>query len=281
MFVGGGYISMEFATVSVRAGARVCVLHRGSHPLVGFDPDLTDKVAEAARVSGIDLRLETRVERIAESDGVLTVEASSPSGTQTLEADLVVHGAGRVAEIDDLDLATAGVERGRRGVLVNRYLQSTSNTAVYAAGDAAETEGLPLTPVAALEGQVVAENLLNGNSTQANYAGTPTVAFTLPPIAAVGLREEEAQNQGLTFNVNHQDTAHWYSSRRVGEDYSVSKVLVEEGTGRILGAHLLGPSADELINIFALAIRRGLTAQDLKDSIFAYPTHASDLSYMI
>ena len=150
-----------------------------------------------------------------------------------------------------------------------------------AAGDAAETAGLPLTPVAALEGQVVASNLLNGNNARPDYAGVPTVAFTLPPIAAVGLREDEAREEGLNFRVNYQDTSGWYSSRRVGEEYSASKVLVEDGTGKILGAHLLGPAADELINFFALAIRRGLTAEDLKDVIYAYPTHASDLTYMV
>ncbi len=281
VFVGGGYISMEFGNVSVRAGAEVTVLHRGPHPLHGFDPDLADKVAEAARGSGIDLRLETQVERIARTAGGLAVEASSPAGSETFEADLVVHGAGRVGEIDDLDLEAAGVERGKRGVRVNEYLQSSSNPAVYAAGDAAETAGQPLTPVAALEGRVVAENLLNGNKARPDYTGTPTVAFTLPPIAAVGLREDEAKKQQLKFKVSHQDTSGWYSSRRLGEEYSASKVLVEEGTGRILGAHLLGPSADEMINFFALAIRRGLTAEDLKDVIFAYPTHASDLSYMV
>ncbi len=281
VFVGGGYISMEFANVSVRAGAKVTVLHRGPRPLEGFDPDLADRVAQAARAGGIDLRLETRVERIAQTAAGFAVEASSPAGSQTFDADLVVHGAGRVAEIDDLDLATAGVERGQRGVLVNEYLQSTSNSAVYAAGDAAETAGLPLTPVAAREGRAVAANLLNGNNARPDYTATPTVAFTLPPIAAVGLGEEEAREQGLRFKVNHQETSQWYSSRRVGEAYSASKVLVEDGTGRILGAHLLGPSADELINVFALAIRRGLTAEDLQDAIFAYPTHASDLGYMV
>ncbi|MFQ5803959.1 MAG: dihydrolipoyl dehydrogenase family protein [Candidatus Methylomirabilales bacterium] len=281
VFVGGGYISMEFANVSVRAGAKVTVLHRGPRPLHGFDPDLADKVAESARASGIDLRLETQVERIVQTASGLTIEASSPAGSQTFEAGLAVHGAGRVGEIDDLDLEAAGVERGKRGVLVNEYLQSTSNPAVYAAGDAAETTGQPLTPVAALEGQVVAANLLHGNNARPDYTGTPTVAFTLPPIAAVGLREDEAQKQGLKFKVNHQDTSGWYSSRRMGEEYSASKVLVEEGTGRILGAHLLGPSSDELINFFALAIRRGLTAEDLKDVIYAYPTHASDLEYMV
>ena len=281
VFVGGGYISMEFAHVSVRAGARVSVLHRGPRLLVGFDPDLADKVAQAARASGIDLRLETRVEGISRTAAGLTVEASSPAGSQSLEADLVVHGAGRVAEIDDLDLAAAEIKRGKRGILVNQYLQSTSNSAVYAAGDAAETAGKPLTPVAALEGRVVAANLLNGNKARPDYSGTPTVAFTLPPIAAVGLGEEEARKQGLKFKVNDQDTSQWYSSRRMGEAYSASKVLVEEGTGRLLGAHLLGPSADELINLFALAIRHGLTAENLKDTIFAYPTHASDVGYMV
>ncbi len=107
------------------------------------------------------------------------------------------------------------------------------------------------------------------------------MAFTLPPIAAVGLSEHDARHRGLKFRVNSQDTSGWYSARRVGETHAASKVLVEEGTGRILGAHLLGPSADELINIFALAIRRGLTAKDLQDVMFAYPTHASDVGYMV
>ena len=135
--------------------------------------------------------------------------------------------------------------------------------------------------MAGVEGAVVATNLLNGNTTQVNYGGTPTVAFTLPPIASVGMLENEAQKQGLKFRVNYKDTSSWYSSRRVGERYSASKVLIDEETGKILGAHLLGPSADELINLFALAIRHDLTADDLKDVMFAYPTHASDLAYMV
>ncbi len=281
VFVGGGYISMEFAHVSVRAGAKVSVVHRGPRPLAGFDPDLADKVAQATRSSGIDLRLETTVERIAQTATGLAVEASSSSEPQTIEADLVVHGAGRAAEIDDLGLEAAEVKRGKRGVLVNQYLQSISNPAVYAAGDAADTEGQPLTPVAAEEGRVVAENLLNGNEALPDYRGTPTVAFTLPPIAAVGLKEDEARKQGLKFNVNYHDTSQWYSSRRVGEAYSASKVLVEDGTRQILGAHLLGPAAEESINLFALAVRHGLTAENLKDAIFAYPTHASDVGYMV
>ena len=106
------------------------------------------------------------------------------------------------------------------------------------------------------------------------------VVFTIPPLAAVGLSEQEAHDRGLRCKVRHERTAGWYSSRRVAEECSGFKVLVEEGTGRILGAHLLGSGAEESINLFALAIRLGLRDTDLKDARYAYPTHGSDLQYM-
>ena len=108
--------------------------------------------------------------------------------------------------------------------------------------------------------EIVAANLLEGNHTTAEYAAIPSVAFTVPPLASVGLREDEARAHGLRFAVKHQDTAGWYSSRRLGEEASAFKVIVEDGTGRILGAHLLGPHADETINLFSLAMRAGVTA---------------------
>ena len=195
---------------------------------------------------------------------------------------MVVHGAGRVPEIDDMDLNVAGVEWDeRRGVKVNEYLQSVSNSAVYAAGDAAASGGLPLTSVAAHDGGIVAVNLLKGNHAKPNYLGVPTVVFTIPHLASVGLQESTARERGLRFRTNHAKTSGWYSSRRVGEKYSGYKVLVEESTDRILGAHLLGPTSDELINVFALAIRSGLRATNLREVIYAYPTHASDIPYMV
>ena len=209
------------------------------------------------------------------------MNASVEKSKQSFEVDMVVHSAGRVPDIDDMTLEKAGVERDKRGVLVNEYLQSVSNPAIYAAGDAAASGGLPLTPVASMEGHVVASNLLKGNHRQPNHGGVPTVVFTLPPLSSVGLREEEARKQGLKFTVKNEDTSGWYSSRRVGMKYSGFKTLVEEGSGRILGAHLLGPHAEEVVNIFALAIRLGLKAEDLKTMIYAYPTSASDISYMV
>lgn len=107
------------------------------------------------------------------------------------------------------------------------------------------------------------------------------MAFTIPPLATVGLQERAAQEQGLRFQVKREITSGWYSSRRVAETCSGFKVLVEEGSNRILGAQLLGPHADETINLFALAIRSGLRATDLKETLFAYPTHGSDVRYML
>lgn len=282
VFVGGGYISFEFAHVAARVGAKVTILHRGPRPLVGFDSDLVDLLAQKTRELGIDLQLQTQVEGIEMVSGSLVAHASTAGQKRNFEADLVVHGGGRVPEIDDLDLSAAGVEWDElRGVKVNEYLQSVSNPAVYAAGDAAASGGLPLTPVAAHDGGVVASNLVKGNHAKPNYLGVATVVFTIPHLASVGFQENTAREQGLRFRTNHANTSGWYSSRRVGEKYSGYKVLVEEGTDRILGAHLLGPNSDDLINIFALAIRLGLHAADLKDAIYAYPTHASDIPYMV
>jgi glutathione reductase (NADPH) len=192
-----------------------------------------------------------------------------------------VHGAGRVPDLDDLNLDAAGVRDSPDGVEVNEYLQSVSNPNVYAAGDCAATDGPALTPVAGYEGRIVAANLLEGNHATADYSVVPSVVFTLPSLARVGLGEEEARAKGLRFTVRHEDTSTWYSSRRVGENVSAFKVLVEESTGRILGAHLLGPHADETINLFALAMRTGVPADQFKQMLWAYPTQGSDTPYMV
>lgn len=107
------------------------------------------------------------------------------------------------------------------------------------------------------------------------------MVFTIPPLASVGLSESDAKNKGLRLRKNQMDIGGWYSSRRVGEKVAAFKVLLEEETGRIMGAHLLGPGAEETINIFTLAMRAGMNAEQLKQVLFSYPTHASDVQYMI
>jgi glutathione reductase (NADPH) len=122
---------------------------------------------------------------------------------------------------------------------------------------------------------------LQGNHQRPNYLGVPSVVFTIPALAAVGLSEREAGEQNLKFRVTKEMTSTWYSSRRVAETYSGYKVLVEEDTERIVGAHILGSEAGEVINLFALAIRSGTRAADLKHILFAYPTSGSNLTRML
>jgi hypothetical protein len=242
---------------------------------------LVDALAAKTRALGVQLVLRTEVTRIEKRDSQFRVEASTDGLVRGFDADMVVHGAGRVAEIDDLGLDDAGVTWDQRGVTVNEHLQSVSNPAVYAAGDAAATAGPRLTPVAAYEGRIVATNLLEGNHVTPDYSAIPTVVFTIPPLASLGLHEHAARERGLRFKTHYDNTASWYSSRRIGEDTSGFKVLVEEESGRLLGAHLLGPNAEEVINVFALAMQVGVSARDFKKGVFSYPTVSSDLPYMV
>ena len=281
LFIGGGYIAFEFAHVAALAGSQVTVLHRDQRPLTLFDPDLVDQLVERTRELGIDLHLETEAIGIEKSSAQLIVQAMASGEKRTFQTDMVVHSAGRVPEISDLNLDAAGIEWEKRGVRVNDFLQSVSIPAVYAAGDAAASGGLPLAPVASYEGLVVAANLLKGNHQKPNYLGIPSVVFTVPPLAAVGLSERGAREQNLKFRVKMEMTSTWYSSRRVAETYSGYKVLVEESTDRILGAHILGSEAGEVINLFALAIRSGMCATDLKHMLFAYPTSGSNMTRML
>ena len=152
LFVGGGYIAFEFAHVAVRAGAQVTIVHRGLRPLPLFDPDLVDQLVESTRELGVDVRLGTTVTDVAKAPSQLLVGTMASGQRRNFEADMVVHAAGRVPEIDDLNLDAAGVEWNAHGVTVNQFLQSVSNPLVYAAGDAAASGGLPLTPVASYDG---------------------------------------------------------------------------------------------------------------------------------
>jgi glutathione reductase (NADPH) len=281
-FVGGGYIAFEFAHIAARAGAEVTIVHRGQRPLEAFDPDLVGQLVQLTRELGVTVHLDTEVTAIDKTDGGLVVHARSGEQDRQLEADIVIHAAGRIPEVDDLGLDAAGIERAADGgIAVNEYLQSVSNPAVYAAGDAVTDGGFRLTPVAVMQGAVVGTNLRHGNTRTADYQGVPTVVFTTPPLARVGLTEAAASAQGLKFTTHHEDTTGWFSSRRLKLTHTGFKTLIEEGTGRLLGAHLLGSHAEEIINIFALANRHQLPASDLSHMVYSYPTSASDISSML
>ncbi len=164
---------------------------------------------------------------------------------------------------------------------VNEYLQNPSNAAVYAAGDAADT-GVPrLTPVAGMEGDVVAANLLGGNVRNPDAGVVPSIVFTTPALGTDGLTELSARERNVRFSVKRADTTQWYSSRRVVAAKSGFKILIEDGSDHILGATVLGTGVEELTNLFAMAMKFRVPASQVRDTIFAYPSAASDLAYMV
>jgi len=281
LFVGGGFVSFEFAHIAARAGARPVIVDRGVRPLKGFDPDLVDLLVARGADAGIEVRPETTITSIEPVGSGYRVTLDTVGGHAEIETDLVVHGAGRIPQLSKLDLDAANVAHATAGVTVAGHLQSTTNPAVYAAGDSADTPGAPLTPVAVFEGKVAASNMLKGTTTVPDYAGVPTAVFTIPELVRVGLLEVEAAAAGIDVDVRYNDTSGWYSNYRIGETTAATKILVDTANDTVVGAHMLGPEYGELINVFSLGIKLGLTTRQLKSMTAAYPTVGSDLGSML
>lgn len=278
VFVGGGYISFEFAHVAARTGADVTILQRNDRPLAMFEESIVDELLDASEDVGINVHLNTpagEVEQHGDHYHVYNKEGETVSKT-----DLVVHGAGRVPQIDDLNLDKAGVDTERGGVTVNDELQTTQSH-VYAAGDCAASPGYPLTPIATIEGQTVTHNLLHDDKTKPDYTGTATTLFSIPPVASVGMQESQVEEKGYEYSVNEGDSGSWFSSQRIGVDHGRYKIMIDDATDEILGAHLIGHHAEEVINIFAAAIKHNITASELKSTPWSYPTSIADTDYML
>ena len=178
--IGGGYISFEFAFIAASTGSTVQIFHKDDRPLAGFDHNLVAMLLKSAEQKGIEIHLNAPVTEVRSDSGQLQVIEGSGSEQTVTIVDMVVHGAGRTPDFENLDPATGNVETVANGVAVNEYLQSVSNPAVYAAGDASDSPGPSLTPVGTLEGHVVASNIIRGNNRAPDYRAIPTVAFTLP-----------------------------------------------------------------------------------------------------
>jgi glutathione reductase (NADPH) len=281
LFLGGGFISFEFAHIAARAGSSAIIIDRGSRPLKAFDPDLVELLITRGADAGIEVRRSTTITAVEPTGSGYQVSVERSGKSETIEFDLVVHGAGRTPQLSGLDLDVAGVAWGVRGVRVAGHLQSTTNPAVYAAGDSADTPGMPLTPVAVSEGKVAASNMLKGTTTVPDYTGVPTAVFTIPELTRVGLLEQDARDHGLDVEVRYNDTSGWYSNYRIGETTAAAKILIDRSSDRIVGAHLLGPEYGELINFLGLAIKLDLTTRQLKSMTAAYPTVGSDLGSIL
>lgn len=284
VFVGGGYISFEFAHAAARAGVHCTIIEQDDRPLQAFDPDLVRRLVMHTRNLGIDVRTRCRLASLRQiASGQLEVGVHNSSEVpHLLCAGLAVHGAGRVPALRNLDLRAAGVEFDpQRGIAVDRFLRSRSNPAVFAAGDAADTGAPKLSPVASYEGRIVARNLLDSNSAPLRYGVIPIVAFTVPPIASVGLSEQAAREAGAEFRVVSGDHSTWNALRKMASPCAGYKLLIDSANDQILGAHLLGPGAEELINLLALAIQARYPAQRVRELLMAFPTLSANLRDML
>jgi glutathione reductase (NADPH) len=281
LFVGGGFISFEFAHIAARADSHSMIVDHGPRPLRGFDPDLVELLVTRSTAVGIDVHRTTEIVRVEPTGDGFDVTLDDHGHQLTVTVDLVVHGAGRRPDLTRLDLDAADIAHGPQGVTVAGHLQSTTNPRIYAAGDAADTPGAPLTPVAVFEGKVAASNMLKNTTTTPDYTGIATAVFTIPELTRVGLLEAEARDAGIDLDVRYTDTSGWYSNYRIGETTAATKILIDRTTDTIVGAHMLGPEYGELINICALAIKLGLTTRQLKSMTAAYPTVGSDLGSML
>jgi len=221
-----------------------------------------------------------RVQSIARASSGFAVTFGLKNESSTIEADIVINSAGRVANHQDLDLDAAGVETDEKGIVLDEYLRSVSNHDIFVAGDAVPSSP-QLSPVATYEARIVANNMVSPDLLTPDYRVVPFVVYTIPSLAGVGITEEEASVRGLRFKIAYRDLKPLKMSEIYTEPAAMSKIVIEKDTDRILGAHILGHSSQELINIFGLAMRHGITSRDLRDFMFAFPTFSSDIPDMV
>src|SRR6476661_2867001 len=195
-------------------------------------------------------------------------------------SDHVVNGAGRIANVEHLDLDAGGVQHDGFRISVDAHLRSTSNPAVHACGDVLSSPP-QLSPIATYEGRIVGANIVEGPKYKPDYESLPTAVYTVPALASVGLTEAQAKEKGLKTKVTVSDMEYWFSSRTYAETKAWAKLIVDEASDQIVGAHMVGHAAEELINIFGLAKKHGITATQLRDFIYAYPSFSSDIKHML
>ncbi|SHI63698.1 glutathione reductase (NADPH) [Mesonia phycicola] len=283
VFIGAGYIGMEFAHIAARLGVEVTVIDFEDRPLSNFDEDMVNYLIDASKELGIKFIFNAKAKSIEQLKKYIRVTAENKEGEEiTAKAEMVFNTAGRVPSIDGLDLETGKVAFTNKGISVDKHLQNTTNKNVYACGDVSDSEGLPLTPLSSQEARVVSGNLLGKyEKTEAIYPPQPSVVFTIPNLASVGMTEKEAKEKNLDIVVKQKSARSWFNSKRIANQYYAFKVIKDKKTEQILGAHLVGPEAGEMINIFSMAMSSNLTCEDLKAMIFAYPTWTSDIKSMI
>ncbi len=286
--VGGGYVAMEMAAIYAAFGTEVRVLVRGERVLMGFDPECAQFVVDGLRARGADVRFRNEVQEVRGAPGALTVVTVDGEGRErTFATERALAATGRRPDLGDLDLAAGGVKVDGRGrPLLDEDLRSTSNPRVWFAGDAAG--GIQLTPVAGYEGRRVAEAILSGRHSGGRHDAGPTgvipppvipsTCFTVPEVARVGLLESELAARGAPYKVARGGFE--YTAQAIIRDERPGLVkLLFDGDDRLVGGHLAGPSAGELIYALSIAVQAGATIADLQRARAVHPTLAEAISW--
>ncbi len=265
--IGGGFIGLEFGFALARAGTRVTLLQSAARIGPALDHDIRNLLLESATNAGMTIKTNVKVTKI---NADKTVEATVEGNQEKLPADQVLLAAGRPSNVAPLNPRAAGIELDHSAVKVNEYLQSVSAPHVYAAGDAAGKH--QHSPVAWYEGPIAAYNALKGNERKVDFSIFPSAVFTIPPIGQVGLTEEEALRRGLKIKTSKLSYDSNPAAGVRDETEGMVKVIYEEATERILGAHVIGARAEEIVQIAAAAMRGGLKKSAVGAMHYVFPT---------
>ena len=275
LVVGGGYVAAEFTGIFHGVGSKVILAYRGEQILRGFDLDVRQHLHQELLRKGIDVRLGCDVAGIERRpDGALEARLVAAGATATVVVDAVMYATGRHANTAGLGLESAGVKlRPDGAVIVDEYSRSTTEN-IFAVGDV--TQRIALTPVAIREGAAVATTLYGGVATPADHVNVPHAVFSLPPVGVVGLGEAQARD--LFANVKIYKTTfrplkYTLSGRN---ERTLMKLVVDADSQRVVGAHMVGPDAPEIIQAIAIAVKAGLTKRDFDVTVAVHPTAAEE-----
>jgi glutathione reductase (NADPH) len=275
IIVGGGYIGVEFAGIFHGLGVEVTQLYWGPLFLRGFDYDCRETLAEEMKKRGIDLRFNADIQKIEKTSAGLRATLNDDS---TIEADQILYATGRVPKTGSLGLENAGVRMSKDGAILVDDYSKTNTDSIYAIGDC--TSRMMLTPVAIAEGRAVAETLFNNNPMKPNYINVPSAVFSIPNIGTVGLTETEALQQYKKIEVyktTFKPLKHTLSGR---DERTMMKIVVDHVTDRVVGCHMVGPDAGEIIQGLAVAINCGATKAQFDATIGIHPTAAEEFVTM-
>jgi len=275
IIVGGGYIGVEFAGIFHGLGARTTQLYWNELFLRGFDGDIRSTLAEEMRKRGVDLRFKSDIVKIEKVENLL--RATLTDGT-VIEANQILYATGRVSKTPRLGLENAGVNlKGNGAVIVDEYSKSSVDN-IYAIGDC--TDRLMLTPVAIAEGMAIANTLFNNKPTKPNYFNVPTAVFSTPPCGTVGMTEQQARASNLDVDIYKSVFKPLKLTLTSRDERTMMKLVVDRTTDRVLGCHMVGADAAEIIQGLAVALNCGATKAHFDATIGIHPTAAEEFVTM-